>query len=609
MPEIVTADVAIKKIPKGKRIFIGSGAAIPMLLTNALAENHTHFSDNELVHLLTLGEFNFFEERFRNHFRDNSLFIGANVREAVQKGDADYTPIFLSEIPRLFRSGSFPIAAALVNVSPPDKNGMCSLGVSIDIGRAAIESADLVIAQINPHMPRTFGQSMIPYKKFDYVVEGGAPLPELLPPEIDDVTKTIGKYIAKLISDGAVLQMGIGGIPNAVLANLGDRNDLGVHTEMFSDGIIDLMKSGNITNEKKKVLKGRTGTSFCFGTKDLYDYIHENPLIEFYPSDFMNDPFCIAQNDNMVAVNSAIQVDLTGQVCADSLGTKFYSGIGGQVDFIRGAARSNGGKPIIALPSTAKEGKISRIVGQLSSGAGVVTSRGDVHYIVTEYGIANLHGKTIRDRAIELIHIAHPDFRDELMEYVKTHRYVYFDQKYYKDMRGYPESLEEMVKFGREEFRLRPIKIKDERRLQDFFYSHKEETLIQRYLYLPKAMPHDMAQKLVDVDYNRNMALLIMEIGRFNDRIVAVGRYAGNPGGDSVEISFVVHEDFQRRGMGTYLCRKLFDYAKEKGIHEITAFCFLSNKGMRAVFDRLREQVGNSSIDIKEDVMYYSFKL
>lgn len=609
MPCVVDATAAIKKIPKGKRIFLGSGAALPTAITKAMAEASSHFSDNELVHLLTLGEVDFINERFRNQFRDNSFFIGDNVREAVQKGDADYTPIFLSEIPRFLRSGSFPIEVAIVMVSPPDKHGMCSLGVSVDIVRAAVESATTVMAQVNRYMPRTFGQTMIPYKDFDYVVEADTPLAELALPQSDEVIEKIGKNVARLISDGATLQLGIGGIPNAVLANLKNKNDLGIHTEMFSDGVIDLIKDGNVTNVNKKVLKGRTATSFCFGTRTLYDYLHENPLVEFYPSDFINDPFCIAQNDNMVAVNSAIQIDLTGQVCADSLGTRFYSGIGGQVDFIRGAARSHGGKPIIAIPSTAKKGTISRIVGQLSSGAGVVTSRGDIHFVVTEYGLANLHGKSIRDRAVELIHIAHPDFRDELMSYVKEHRYVYFDQRHYNKVKGYPEELEETASFGDQEFRIRPIKIKDERKLQDFFYSHSEETLIQRYLYLPKAMPREMAQKLVDADYDRNMALVILETGTYNDRIVAIGRYAGNPGGDSAEISFVIHDDFQKKGMGSYLCHKLFDYAKEKGIHEITAFCLLSNEGMRQIFEKLRIHVGNTSTKIEDDVIHYSFKL
>lgn len=602
---VIDSSTAVRKISKGKRIFIGSGAAVPLALTDALAKNASHFSDNQIVHLLTLGSVNFLGEEFKNHFRDNSFFIGDNVRNAVQNGKADYTPIFLSEIPRLLKSGSFPIEAALVMVSPPDNNGMCSLGVSVDIVKSAVESANIVIAQVNRNMPRTFGQTMIPYKKFDYVVEADTQLPELPPPESDHIIETVGKNIARLISDGSVLQLGIGGIPNAVLSNLKDKNDLGVHTEMFSDGIIDLMKNGNITNTTKKVLNGRTATSFCFGTRALYDYVHDNPLVEFYPSDFMNDPFRISQNDNMVAVNSAIQIDLTGQVCADSLGPKFYSGIGGQVDFIRGTARSKGGKPIIAFSSTAKNGDVSRIVGQLSSGAGVVTSRGDVHFVVTEYGITNLFGKSIRQRSLELIQLAHPKFRDELMTYVKRHRYVYFDQKHYNETKGYPSHMEEVAAFSGQKFRVRPIKVTDEGKLQEFFYSHREETLYQRYLYLPKAMPHEIAQKLVAVDYNRNMALVILEAGEFSDRIIAVGRLAEKKPDGPVEISFVVHDDFQGRGMGKYLCRKLFDFSKEKEIQSVTAFCLLSNDRMRAIFEKL----GNFSTRISGDVIYYTFEL
>lgn len=616
MPVVTDSSTAVKKIPKGRRIFIGSGAAVPLALTDALAKNASHFSDNQIVHLLTLGTINFLGKEFKNHFRDNSFFIGDNVRKAVQSGEADYTPIFLSEIPRLLKSGSFRIGAALVMVSPPDNHNMCSLGVSVDIGKAAIEGADIVIAQINRNMPRTFGQTMIPYKKFDYVVEADTPLPELPLPKSDHVIETIGKNIAQLISDGSVLQLGIGGIPNAVLLNLKDKNDLGIHTEMFSDGIIDLMKNGNITNTTKKILSGRTATSFCFGTRDLYDYVHDNPLVEFYPSDFMNDPFRISQNDNMVAVNSAIQIDLTGQVCADSLGPKFYSGIGGQVDFIRGAARSKRGKPIIAFPSTAKKGEASRIVGQLSSGAGVVTSRGDVRFVVTEYGITNLFGKSIRQRALELIQLAHPKFRDELMTYVKGHRYVYFDQKHYNKTKGYPTHMEEVATFSGQKFRARPIRISDEGKLQEFFYSHHEETLYQRYLYLPKAMPHEIAQKLVDLDYNRNMALVILEAGEFSDRIIAVGRLAEKKAGGPVELSFIVHDDFQGKGMGKYLCRKLFDFAKERKIQKITAFCLLSNDRMRAVLEKLgnitptlEALVWGFNSKISHDVIYYTFEL
>ncbi|MBI4238613.1 MAG: GNAT family N-acetyltransferase [Deltaproteobacteria bacterium] len=609
MPHVLTAEAAVKKIPKGCRIFLGSGAAHPLAISDAMAEHYAHFSDNELIHLMTLGHAAFVGEKFRGHLRDNSFFIGDNVRTAVQSGEADYTPIFLSEIPGLFRSGSFPIAVAIIMVAPPDQHGMCSLGVSVDVVRAAVEAAELVIAQVNPQMPRTFGQALLPYGEIDYVVEADLPLPEIAPPVEDAVIAAIGKNVAKLIPDGAVVQMGIGGIPNAVLANLRDKNDLGIHTEMFSDGVIDLIRAGNITNATKKVLKGRTATSFCFGSRRLYDFVHENPLIEFYPSDFINDPFCIAQNDGMVAVNSALQIDLTGQVCADSIGYKFYSGIGGQVDFVRGAARSVGGKPIIALPSTAKGGAVSRIVGELSRGAGVVTSRGDIHYVVTEYGIASLHGKSIRQRATSLIHIAHPDFRDELLSFVKERHYVYIDQRCERETTRFSGFAEEQRAFGGHQMRVRSLKITDERRLQEFFYSHSEDTIRQRYFHLKTTMPREIAARLVQLDYDRNMALVVLEPGRYDDRIVAIARYAGAPGADTVELSFVVHEAYQRQGMGGYLCGRLVEYARRCGIRELLANCLASNLGMRAIFDRLQPQVSALTTTTEGDILRYRFTL
>lgn len=590
MPKVVTAAEAIRQIPKGKRIFIGSGAAIPLALTNELAQNYHHLRDNELVHLLTLGEVNFLGEKYRHHIRDNSFFIGPNVRKAVNEGQADYTPIFLSEIPRLLRAKSFPIEVALIMVSPPDRNGMCSMGVSVDIVQAAMESAKVVIAQVNKNMPHTFGQALFPYSSLDYVVEANTALPELAPPQIDSVTASIGRNVSKLITDGCVLQLGIGGIPNAVLDNLHDRNDLSIHTEMFSDGVLPLMRNGNITNRSKNILKGRTATSFCFGTQALYDYVNENPLVEFYPSDFINDPFIIAQNDRMVAVNSAIEVDLTGQVCSDSMGTRFFSGIGGQVDFIRGATRSKGGRPIIALPSTAKGGTLSRIVGRLKDGAGVVTSRGDVHYIVTEYGIADLHGKTVRERALELMHVAHPQFRDELMSYGREHKYYYFNQCYFEQLKKSPPDMEEMVTFDGEQYRVRPMKITDQGKLQDFFYSHSDETLAQRYFVKPDSMTQEAAQELVDIDFDRNMALVILKKGDLRDRIIAIGRYSGEPQAESVKMAFVVDEDHRRKGMEQFLCERLFVYAKSKGVKKITALSLMSNVAMQGIFGKIQKQ-------------------
>ncbi len=410
----VSADEALQVVQSGQRVYIGGGCGEPLQLMQALVRRAGELRDVELIHLLTAGPAPYAAPEYAASFRTNALFIGANVRTAVQEGRADFTPVFLSDIPRLFRDRYLEIDVALISVSPPDAHGYCSYGVEVGVTKPAVESARLVIAEINPQMPRVWGNSFIHLSRIDYCVHVDYPLPELPPGAPDPLFTQIGGYISDLIPNGATLQMGIGGIPNAVLQFLHEKQDLGVHSEMFSDGIIDLIEAGCITNRLKTFLPGKVVAGFCLGTERLYRFIHNNPIIEMQPTDFTNDPFNISRNDNMVAINAALQIDLTGQVCADSIGTRFFSGVGGQADFIRGAARSKGGKPIIALPSTALHGRISRIVNTLDPGAGVTITRNDVHYVVTEYGIAHLFGKTARERAQALIAIAHPDFRGEL---------------------------------------------------------------------------------------------------------------------------------------------------------------------------------------------------
>jgi acetyl-CoA hydrolase len=403
-----------KVVRSGQRVYIGGGCGVPMVLAGELARRAPELRDVEIIHILTAGTSAWVTPEVSSAFRDNSLFIGPNVRAAVQQGRADFTPVFLSEVPRLFREGHLPIDVALIAVSPPDSHGYCSYGVEVGVTKPAVESARVVIAEINPRMPRVWGNSFIHVSQIDYCVEVDYPLPELRQGEPAPVYSRIGHHIADLIDNGSTLQMGIGAIPNAVLDYLGDKRDLGVHSEMFSDGIIDLVQRGVITGARKTLLPGKLVAGFVLGTERIYRFVHNNPIIEMRTTDFTNDPFTISRNDKMVAINAALQVDLTGQVCADSIGTRFYSGVGGQADFIRGAARSKGGKPIIALPSTALSGTVSRIVSTLEPGAGVTTSRNDVHYIVTEYGVAYLFGKTVHQRAAALIAIAHPDFRADL---------------------------------------------------------------------------------------------------------------------------------------------------------------------------------------------------
>ena len=417
--KLTTAAEAVSIITSGMRVCIGSSAGVPRVLEQALIARAPDLRDVEIVHCLALGGAEYLAPAYADSFRHRALFIGDNARAAVREGRADFVPVFLSEIPGLFRNGTLPIDIALIQVSRPDAHGYCSFGVEVGITKPAAHAAAIVIAEVNAQMPRVFGDSFIHLRDIDRLVETDYALPLMERGPLGEAQTRMGKYIAELIPDGATLQLGIGSIPDAVLHHLVDHRDLGIHSELFSDGVIELVERGVITGEQKTLHRGKLVSGMALGSRCLYDFVHDNALIELHPTDYVNDPYVIAKHDNMIAINSAIEVDLTGQVCADSIGPEFYSGIGGQVDFIRGAARSRGGKPIIALPSTARQDTLSRIVTQLKPGAGVVTSRGDVHYVVTEYGVASLHGRSIRERAQALIRIAHPKFRDELACYAR----------------------------------------------------------------------------------------------------------------------------------------------------------------------------------------------
>ncbi len=408
-----TPQEAVRVIQSHQRVFLTGNCSVPQVVLAALVDYAPNLTDVELTQVLTIGDARYAAPDMQGHIRVNTMFIGSDIREAVQSGRADFTPIFLAEIPHLYRT-ELPIDVALIHVTPPDEHGFCSYGVEVGVTKTAAEVAKCVIAEVNPRMPRTLGDSFIHVSKLDHIIEVDYQLPQFKMGEPSSIQQVIGQHIAGLIEDGSTLQTGIGGIPDAVLKYLDDKKDLGIHTELFSDGVIELVERGIINNEAKTLHPGKIVAGFLLGTQRLYDFVNDNPIIELHPTEYVNDPFRIAQNDKMISINSALEVDLTGQVNADSIGPKFYSGVGGQVDFVRGAARSKGGKPIIALPSTAKDDTISRIVWQLRPGAGVVTTRNDVHYIVTEYGVAYLHGKTIRERVRSLIDIAHPNFREEL---------------------------------------------------------------------------------------------------------------------------------------------------------------------------------------------------
>lgn len=573
-----TAAKAVAEVRSGDRVLVGSGCSEPEALVGALVERGPQLSDVEVVHLLTMGRADYIEPRFSESFRHNAFFIGPNVRQAVQEGRADFTPIFLHELPDLVRT-SRPVDITLLQLSPPDRHGFCSMGIHVDVHRAAVETARCVVAEINPNMPRTFGDTPVHLSRLHALVEVDTPVLELAQPEEpDEVSIRIGGLVARLIPNGACLQLGIGSIPNAVLRFLQDKGDLGVHTEMFSDGMLPLLENGNVTNTKKVVHPLKTITSFTMGTRRLYDFVDDNPSIAFYASDYVNDPRIISQNDQVCAVNSAIQVDLTGQVSADSIGHRFFSGIGGQVDFIRGAAMSRGGKPIIAMPSTAKGGEISRIVPRLDDGAGVVTSRGDVHYVVTEYGVAYLHGKTIRERALSLINVAHPDFRQDLIAYVRRRHYVHQHEQIFRQASNpYPSDWEDYPTFGGVQFFVRPLKASDERRLQEFFYSHRPETVYSRYFNSKMELGHREAAELCCVDWDHRMAFGVFEMSG-ERAIVAIGRYDLDPRRNLADIALTVHEDHRRKGIARYLYQRLEDYARFRGIGGLCGEVLPSNR-------------------------------
>lgn len=581
--KIRSAGEAIALIGRGRRILVGSGAGEPSSLVAALVTHGDHLADNEIVHLLTLGPAPYVAPGLEHRFRHTAFFIGENVREAVQAGRADFMPVFLSEIPALIQSRRVRIDAVLVQVSPPDEHGFVSLGVSVDIVRAAVDSAELVIAEINPSMPRTLGDSFLHVDRIAALVPVERALPELSVEPLDDVCREIGRHVATLIPDGATLQTGIGRIPHAVTEALLGRRDLGVHTEMLSDSVIDLVEAGVVTGRRKSLLPGKIVTSFAMGTRRLYEWIDDNPAIEMRASDFTNDPFVIARHELMMSINSALAVDLTGQVAADTVGGRFFSGIGGQVDFIRGAARSRGGKSIIALPSTAKQGTVSRVAATLEAGAGVVTSRGDVRYVVTEFGVADLWGKNIRQRATALIEIAHPSFRAELLAAAKQRRYVFPDQRMTRAVYPWEEERTETV--GDVAVLVRPLRAADQEELQDLFYRLSDESTYSRFLQHKRSHPSEEMQLLVDLDYENNMALVVLG-GSEPTEIVALARYDVDPATHLADIAFVVRDDWQRKGLGTLLMRRMAEIARQRGLAGFSADVLATNGAMLGVFHR-----------------------
>ncbi|MCK6484746.1 MAG: GNAT family N-acetyltransferase [Phycisphaerae bacterium] len=587
--KLTSLKAAVSQIRRGEHIFLSCGSAAPLGLIPGLVAEDVGLSHNEIIHLLTLGEAPYTRPEFAERFRHNALFIGPNVRAAVTEGRADYTPVFLSEIPALIRSGRIPIDVAMISVTPPDAAGYCSLGTHVDLAPAVLDVVRLVIAEINPRLPRTNGQSRVHVDRIHALVEADHPLPELTPPGSTEETETIAQHIADLIPDGATLQLGIGTIPDAVVRHLKEHSDLGIHSEMFSDGVVELAQRGVITGNAKKLNPAKIVASFVLGTRKTYDFVNENPTVELYPAEYTNDPYIIAVNDDVIAINTALEIDLTGQVCADSIGARFYSGIGGQVDFIRGAARSKRGKPVIALPSTAQNGVVSRIVPRLADGAGVVTTRGDVHYVVTEYGVADLHGRTIRERAMSLISIAHPKFRPWLLAEAKRRAYVYIDQiEPPVTVPLYPSRLESRATASDcLSLLIRPVRATDERNVHDMFYRFSHETIYQRFAEMRDYLGRESLQAFCTIDYERDMTLVAEVKNGPTTPIAGMALYVLDRRTQYGRLACMVADAYRGRGIATLLVRALADIAQARNLRGLIAEMTPDNTGMRRVLEKM----------------------
>ncbi|SMC24849.1 Acyl-CoA hydrolase [Desulfacinum hydrothermale DSM 13146] len=579
---------AFRKLKRGQRIFIGSACGEPQYLVRALEEHLPQLADLEILHILSLGKHSYLEESYHDKCRLKSFFVAAASRKAVAEGRADYTPVNLADVPQLFRSGVLPIDVALIQVSEPDRHGFCSLGISVDTVKAAAESARYVIAQINSQMPRTLGDSFIHVSALDALIPWDEPLLEMPSPPIDEVAQAIGAQVAKLIEDGSTLRVGVGSVPSAVLHALESKKDLGVHTDMLTDPYLDLVEKGVITNARKTLHPGKIVASFCLGTRRLYDFVNNNPMVALHPVEYTNHYLVISQNAKMVTLNSALEVDLTGQVCSDSVGHQIYSGVGGSVDFLRGARNSKGGKTIVVLPSTTADGH-SRIVPELTEGGGVVTTRGGVQYVVTEYGIAQLQGRSLRERALALIGIAHPDFREELTRHAyrtKLLRRELFAIRSAKAV--YPEELEVSQVFD-DETRVffRPAKPTDERIIREFFYSLPKDESYIRFLSTMKVYPQVDVHRLINIDYEKEMTLVGLVGDMDVERVVAVGRYVVDEETFIAEVDFAVHPDYGRKGIASFMIQYLSEIAKKSGVQQFRAYISAGNERVFGVFQKL----------------------
>lgn len=587
--KVVDAASAVSHIKSGSRVFIGTGCGEPQHLIKAMVKDAS-IQDIMVYQMLSSTFAQYIDdESFRRRFSPKLFFISDSMRKAAFEGKIDYIPAYLSQIPRMFASHRIGLDVALVQVSPPDKFGYCSLGVSVDITRSGLENARRVIAQVNPLMPRTWGDSFVHVDEIDWLVPFEEPLVESFPAvKHTEIAQRIGHFVSQLVDDEATLQIGFGHLPVAIVQSLDTKKDLGLHTQLITDGLLPLFEKNVITNKKKSLLPGRVVASLCMGSKKLYDFVDNNPAFYFRSSEFVNDPTVIARNDHLISISSALEVDLTGQICSDSVGYMFYSGIGDQVDFLRGSSMSKGGFSIVALPSTAQNGAVSRIVPHLSQGAGVATTRGDVNFVITEYGIAELQGKSIYQRVMELAQIAHPKFREELIDVAKQRHYIFADQL--------PPSTEDLLfleayksiytlKNGKAaEFR--PLLPSDEIAYRNFFYSLQEKTIYMRFFYRMRSFSHEVVQKhWASIDYRKNMSIVGLVQKGGHKEIVAIGTYAYDQE-HQAEVAFVVREDYQGMGIASYLLAVLERIAKENQYMRFSATVMRQNTAMIRVFKK-----------------------
>jgi acyl-CoA hydrolase/RimJ/RimL family protein N-acetyltransferase len=602
--KFVTAAQAVSRIAPGNRVFVGTASATPLSLVQALEQLDSPPPDVQLFYFLTQGAMHHENAVPKSRYRHRCFFVGSDIRAATAQGIADYVPISLAQVPRLIENGRIPIDVALIQVSLPDEYGYVSLGVSVDITSAAAQKAKKIIAEINPHMPCTLGDTFLRIDKIDQCVLVETPIIEYQHPPADAVAEKIARYIASIIDDGSTLQIGIGRIPNETLKYLVNRRDLGVHSDVITDSIIPLIEQGIITGAEKSIHRGKIIASYCFGTRRLYDLIDRNPMFSFHPIEYVSNISLISQQKRMVSVTQAFAVDLTGQICADQFQGEFYGGVSTQPEFIRGAAYSAGGKPIICLTATTDDGKTSRIRPLLQAGEGVTVARSDVHYVITEYGIAYLFGKSIRERTLSLIEIAHPEFRSWLMEEAKKLNYLPQAQML-KSSVAYPVGEERTVilKDGTS-IMIRPARASDVAGLQDIFYDMTKEDVYTRFFRNMRSLSASEAQFMCNVNYDTDMAFLAVAGTRENEKIVGSSCYVGNLSTNTAEVAYMIRSEWQCMGIGRVLQERMKEYAKTRGIRGFTGEILAGNTKMI----KLAKSACNN-VSLKSQGEYFEFTI